>query len=718
MKIFSHGLNGLNGWRAIRTAALYLFVANILLAQIQPQPRRDGTFTLKTSTEVVLVNVTVRDKNDAFVKDLKAVDFTIHEDGKRQEIVSLDIENTDSVITAETPKAELLGNLDPTTRQATATPLTEDQKRDLQDRRLIVLFFDLSSMQTEEIERAAKSGLEYADKQMAPADLVAVVTLSNALEVDLDFTADREALKSVLSGFVTGTGEGFAEGETTATAVDATDTGDAAAAFTPDETEYNIFNTDRRLQALISLANDLAVVPQRKSVIYFGGGIERTGVENQTQLRAAINAATRANMSFYTVDVRGLEAVVPGGAAAGGGGRGGGGGGGGRGGGNSVYSGRNVLSQYDSNFASQETLVTLANDTGGRAFLDSNDFAPAFTKVHEDTSFYYLLGYISSNPRRDGRYRRITVEVNRADARGAKLDFRRGYYAPADFQHTNRETREQQLQEQLTSDVPSSDFPVYISTGFFRLTDNRFFVPVSVVVPGSQIPFTRASEQDRATLDIAALVRDERRRPFGNLRDTFRVETSTTEEVQRKNVQYDSGFLLPPGRYGLKVIVRENQTGRIGSFESNIEIPDLKDAPVKMSSVVVSNQKQVQRQAGRQRNNPLIRNGSQIVPNVTRVFSSGQNLYFYYEVYDPAETADKTSVRVLSSVVFYKGNLKAYETPLVEAAEVNIPDRKATAFELQVPLAQLKPGFYTCQVNVVDDTSGTFVFPRLALLVR
>jgi hypothetical protein len=68
--------------------------------------------------------------------------------------------------------------------------------------------------------------------------------------------------------------------------------------------------------------------------------------------------------------------------------------------------------------------------------------------------------------------------------------------------------------------------------------------------------------------------------------------------------------------------------------------------------------------------------------------------------------------------VFYKNNVKAYETPLVQADELNVPDRKATAFELQVPLAQLKPGFYTCQINVVDDAAGKFAFPRVALMVR
>jgi VWFA-related protein len=677
-----------------------------------------GQFTLKTSTEVVLVNVTARDKNDNFIKNLKQQDFSILEDGKKQEIISIDVENTDSVVTAESPTTQVLGNLSlnpPPNAPATAKPKPANES-ELKDRRLIVLFFDLTSMQPEEIERAAKSALDYTAERMAPADLVSVVTLSNSLKVDLDFTGDKEALQAVMAGFSGGVGEGFANGATPDANADATDTSDAAAGFTPDETEYNIFNTDRRLQALVTLANDLSGIPQRKSVIYFSGGMQRTGVENQTQLRAAINAATRANLSFYTVDVRGLEAVIPGGNAAGGVGSGGAGGRGG-GGGTSVYSGRGVLSQYDTNFASQETLVTLATDTGGRAFLDTNDFAPAFTKVHEDTSFYYLLGYISTNSQKDGRYRRITVRLNRPDLKDAKLEFRKGYYSEADFQHSTKESREQQLQEQITSEVPTSDFPVYVSTGYFRMADNRYFVPVSVVVPGSQIPFTRASEQDRATLDLIAVMRDEAKRPFGNIRDTVKLAVNTSQEVQRKNVQYDGAFLLPPGKYTVKFVVRENQTGRMGSFEAAVNVPDLKAAPVKISSVVLSNQKQ----PAKQKNHPLVREGAEIVPNVTHVFSSGQHLYFYYEVYDPAKPADatdKAAARVLTNVAFYKGAVKAYETPLVEADQVNVPERKATAFELDVPLTELKPGFYTCQVNVVDDAAGKFVFPRVPLLVR
>jgi hypothetical protein len=187
-------------------------------------------------------------------------------------------------------------------------------------------------------------------------------------------------------------------------------------------------------------------------------------------------------------------------------------------------------------------------------------------------------------------------------------------------------------------------------------------------------------------------------------------------------VQYNSGFVLPAGKYHLKFVVRENQSGRLGSFETDLIVPELKTAPLKMSSVVLASQ--LQPAAKRRNENPLIRDGSELIPNVTHVFSSGQHLYLYYEVYDPArqaagKTAEKQQdIRLLTNVAFFSGKVKTYETALVEAKQLNVPDRKAAVFQLDVPLTSLKPGFYTCQVNVIDDAAGRFTFPRLALLVR
>jgi VWFA-related protein len=663
-------------------------------------------YTFHSETELVLVNVTVRDKGGKLVRDMKPEDFQIKEDGKLQKVVSFDIENTDAVPSLDVAQAKPFEN-------APAPASTADKPQlaaavEFKDRRLIVLFFDLSGMEPDEIDHSVTAALNYVDKQMAPADLVSIVSLGSSLQVDQDFTSDHALLKKALQALNPGAGQGFEEGSTGSTE----GTPDTGGSFTVDDTEYNIFNTDRRLEALRSVAERLSHVQQKKSLIYFSSGIDRTGIENESELRAATNAAVRANLAFYTMDIRGLQALVAGGEAQNASLRG-----------TSPYSGQSTLNALNSNFTTQETLVTLAADTGGRAFLDSNDFSKVFKGVQDDTSSYYVLGYHSTNPARDGRYRRITVSLNRP---GMKIDYRRGYYAPADYQHSTKDDRERQLEEELNSDLPATDLPLYLAAGYFRIGDNKFFVPISLAVPGSQIPFTSTSNQDKATLDVIGMALDSNKRQVGDMRDTVKLAVNTSSEVKRKNVQYDSGFILLAGKYHLKFVVRENQTGRMGSFETDIEIPDLKTESVKISSVVLANQIQPSKNT-RNNSNPLIRNGSEIIPSVTHVFSTGQHLYLYYEVYDPghegqgngkSKGSNDSGIRLLTNIAFFQGKVKAYESPLQEVKELNARERGAAVFQLDVPLTQLKPGFYTCQVNVVDDAAGRFTFPRLALLLR
>ena len=685
----------------------------ILLATSAGLPAQDTNYVFKVQTEIVLVNVTVRDKSGNLVRNLKQEDFTVLEDGKPQHVVSFDQENTDVIPAPDVAQVPILsGGRAPTAPAAIPAP---DTKNQFKDRRLIVLFFDLSSMEPDEIDHSVTAAENYVDKQMTAADLVSIVSLGNSVTVNQDFTSDHDQIKKVLTGFNAGGGQGFEAGSTGSTE----GTQDTGQSFTADDTEYNIFNADRRLEALRTIAKQLEHVDQKKSLIYFSSGMDRTGIENQAELRAAINAAVRANLAIYTIDIRGLQAIVAGGEAQNASLRG-----------TSVYSGQSQLSSYDSNFSSQETLVTLAGDTGGKAFLDSNDFGKVFKGVQDDTSFYYVLGYQSTNSARDGKYRKISVKLNRSDL---KLDYRRGYYAPADYQHANKDDRERQLDEQLASDLPATDLPLYLSAGYFRVAENKFFVPVSLVVPGSEIPFVSKSDQDKATLDVIGVATDSNKREVGYIRDTVKLSVETSTQVKQKNVQYNNSFLLVPGTYHVKFVVRENQTGRMGSFETDLTIPDLKPAPLRMSSVVLSSQVQP---AGKRvgSNNPLVHDGSEIVPSVTHVFAGGQHLYLYYEVYDPGkekaqpsgEDKDKgkgakgenEGIRLLSNVAFFQGRVKAYESPLVQITQPTSKDGKTAAFQLDIPLTQLKPGFYTCQVNVVDDAAGHFLFPRIGLLIR
>ena len=686
---------------------LAVLLALALLPSSLPS-QEQAEYTFRVQSDLVLVNVTVRDKNENVVRNLKAEDFTILEDNKPQKVISFDVENIDAVANQDVAQTKPLPGAasQPSSAAGPATSAANAADQ-FKDRRLIVLFFDLSAMEPDEIDRAVTSAEHYVDTQMAPADMVSIVSLGSSLLVNQDFTSDHELLKKQLQAFGEGSGQGYEEG-TTGTTEGTPDTGQP---FTADDTEYNIFNTDRRLEALRSVAEKLSHLQQKKSLIYFSSGMDRTGIENQSELRAATNAAVRSNLAIYTMDLRGLQALVAGGEAQNASLRG-----------TSVYSGQSMINAFNSNFTTQETLVTLASDTGGRAFLDSNDFSQVFKGVQQDTSTYYLLGYRSSNPARDGRYRRIAVKVA---VPGLKVDYRRGYYAPADYQHSTKEDKELQLQEELASELPVTDLPLYLSAAYFRMEANKFFIPISLVVPGSQIPFTRSSDRDKATLDVIGVVLDSEHHPVTRIRDTVKLAIDASSEVQKKNVQYDTGLSLPPGKYHLKFVVRENQTGLMGSFETDIDVPDLKSQPLKMSSIVLASQLQPAKKSSTA--NPLIRDGSEIIPNVTHVFSSAQHLRLYYEVYDPGRSnppqaseagSAKPGIHLLTNVALFRGKAKVFESSQVELTELNARDRKAGVFQLDLPLTTLKPGFYTCQVNVIDDAAGLFLFPRLALLIR
>ena len=667
----------------------------VLLLVAAPAAQQTPRPVFRSDVNLVVIDVVVRDRTGAVVRGLTAADFEVREDDKPQQVTSFDVEEVATAPQPATPSPQLLtpGTPAPSTTSATATPV---RREELAGRRLIVLLFDLSAMQPEELERATRAATDYVDHQMSDADLVAITTIDTTLKVVADFTGDREQVKTTLGQFTAVDAIAFESpaAETTATDEAAAAGGDAVSA---DTAEYDLFNNDARLRGLRTLADMLGSIEQKKSVLYFSGGMTRSGTDNQVELRAATSSAVRANMSIYPIDTRGLQAIVPGGDASRPSARG-----------VSAFSGRGVNQQFDRLFASQETLQTLASDTGGRAFMDTNDFGEAFAQVQRDNSLYYLLGYNSTNASKDGGFRRITV---RAKKPGLRVEHRAGYYAERDFAHTNRQDRERQLQEQLAAPVSATDLPVMVSAGWFRLAPDRYYVPLSVAVPGGAL---RESPQ-RDTLDVLGIVRDEQGRPVGRLRETLDIAPDPSGVASRQ-LLYQAGLTLPPGRFVVKVVVRENANGTMGSFESGVFVPDLRQAPVKVSSVTLSTQ--IRPTTGRQRSdNPLIREGVELLPSLTHVVDRTQKMYFYYEVYEPQVAAGGSSL-LKTSLAFYRGSVKVFETPLVERSDLDAPDRRAALFQFEVPADAFKPGLYTCQVNIIDDVAGRFAFPRLALYVR
>jgi VWFA-related protein len=698
---------------AVTIAALTAFGQQTLPPQAGAKPA-----TFSSTTNLVVVDVTVRDRAGKLIEGLTQKDFTILEDGKPQEIRIFEFERLASEpAPPEKPPSLDDVNADP---EPPVKMITSEEPGKVQyhDKRLMVLFFDLGSMAIPEQLRAQDAANKFIDTQMTESDMVAVLMYTSTLQVLTDFTDNRSMLRDIVKDLPIGE---MAELAGTAD-TGSDDEEDTGAAFVADETEFNIFNTDRKLQAIEDAVKKLSALPEKKALIYFSSGLTKTGVENNAQLQASIIAATKANVSIFPIDARGLMADPPGGSASKGASRGTG-----------IYSGSQHNSQRAAINDSQDTLVALAADTGGKAFLDANDLSLGLVQAQQSYRSYYVLGYHTSNTAQDGKYRRITVKLNN-NALGAKLEHRDGYYADKVWGKFNAQDKEQKLMDALSANTPVTDLPLAIEIDYFRVTPTSYYVPVSVKVPGSVIALAQKSGGAGETqFDFLGQIQDERKNVVGNVRDFIKIklDSNGAEKLARRNLHYDAGFTLNPGRYRMKFLVRENQTGKMGTFESRFVVPDLAadSAMLKTSSVVWSSQREPLKAAvgaaeksnkKTVNSNPLIADDQKVVPSVTKVFRRSQNLYITFDVYDAVPDPDNVKARKVnvSMSLFNQKGAKSFEAGPIAATELATTRPNAVPVQMQVPLKGVAPGRYICQINVVDEVGRKFAFPRTAMVVQ
>jgi VWFA-related protein len=575
----------------------------------------------------------------------------------------------------------------------------------------MVMFFDMTSMPIQDQMRAQAAALKFLNTQMTASDLMAIMTFASDIKVVEDFTDDRDALTQDIKKLVIGEGQGLDE---TVSDDSASDTG---AAFQQDDTEFNIFNTDRQLSALESAVKMLASLNEKKALVYFASGMTRNGLDNQAQLQATINAAIRSNVSFYPIDARGLVASAPLGDATKS-----------SPGGQAMYSGSSARAVTGNFQGQQETLYTLASDTGGKALLDNNDLSMGIVQAQKDISSYYIIGYYSANEALDGRFRRVKIALKDKDtaARVAKLDYRQGYYASKEFGKLNTTDKERQLAEALMLGDPVTDIDIAVEIDYFRLAHDRYFVPVVAKIPGSELELARHGGAESTRIDFIGQVKDSAGKIVQNVRDTAEVKLKgqTATDLGKHPLEYDTGFTLAPGKYNLKFLARENETGKMGTYEINFVIPDLtadqKLLPI--SSVILSSQRialdaavfSAEKDKKLLAANPLVEAGQKLVPSVTRVFNKNQEMYIYLEAYEPAATATEP---IIASVAFYRGKTKAFESAPLEISQGLNEKSKALPVRFSLPLGKLQPGRYTCQVSVLNPTARKFAFWRAPMVL-
>jgi VWFA-related protein len=583
------------------------------------------------------------------------------------------------------------------------------------DHRLLALYFDMSAMPPLDQMRALAAAEHFVRTQMTAADLISILRFNGgAVDVLQDFTADRNRLLSILETLVVGEGQGSAD------SIDDASSADTGAAFGQDDSEFNIFNTDRQLSALQTTAKMLEQMSEKKSLIYFASGLQLNGVDNIAQLHATIDAAVRAGVTFWPVDARGLVAGAPLGDATQG-----------NPGNAAMYNGSAVQASTDRFQQSQDTMYSLAADTGGKALFDNNDLSTGIVQAQRAISDYYIVGYYTTDTAQNGRFRKVKITLDApADA---SLAYREGYYANKEFAKFNEVDKERQLEDALMLGDPITDLTIAMEIDYFQLNRAEYYIPIIVKIPGRELALAKKFGAEHTVIDFVCEIKDEvGGYTVSNVRDNVDIKLSdaTAQDLAKRPIEYDSGFTLLPGRYSIKFLARDDETGRIGTYQSEFIIPNLNKETIRLpiSSVVLSSQRvntrdalynttRGKKQAEDDAKNPLVQEGLKLIPSVTRVFSTGREMYVFVQAYagapasaSSASTPAPAPPPLFASVSLYQGGRKAFESTLISALPVAGSRLGTVPLSFQIGLGDLAPGEYQCQISVLDPSGHRVAF--------
>lgn len=677
---------------------------------------QNETYKLTLNSQLVVEQVVVKDKKGDFISGLSAKDFTVTEDGAAQTVKFCEHQHFSDDVTPLPPQSPNDENVI-VYKRLTHTQFSSEQvdSAKYKDRRLIALYFDMTAMPPQDQIRALTAAQKFVRTQMTAADMISILEFAGgSVAVLQDFTSDRNRLLSILETLIVGEGQGSTD------SIDDAASADTGAAFGQDDSEFNIFNTDRQLSALQTTARMLEQMREKKELVYFASGLRLNGVDNMAQLHATIDAAVRAGVSFWPVDARGLVAGAPlGDATQASPGNAG------------MYSGTAALAMSDRFQQSQDTMYSLAADTGGKPLFDNNDLTRGIVQAQRAITDYYVVGYYTTNTAQNGKFRHVKITLSNPP--GASLAYREGYYANKEFAKFTAVDKERQLEDALMLGDPITDLTIAMEIDYFQLNRAEYFVPIMVKIPGRELALAKHFGAEHTLIDFICEIKDVSGGfTVTNLRDNVDVKLSdaTAQQLAKVPVEYDAGFTLLPGRYSIKFLARDDETGRIGTYLTEFTIPNLNKemVHVPISSVVLSSQRvntrdalynatRGKKQTENDAKNPLVQEGLKLIPSVTRVFNTAREMHVYLQAYTteaaktPMDTAvSKPSSSLIAYVSLYKDGRKAFESE----PQVALPQPGSrlglTPFSFHLRLGDLVAGRYDCEVSVLDPAGHRVTF--------
>jgi hypothetical protein len=351
------------------------------------------------------------------------------------------------------------------------------------------------------------------------------------------------------------------------------------------------------------------------------------------------------------------------------------------------------------------------------------------TQAANSVTSYYILGYYSTHSANDGKFHRVRVTLAPSRAGlNATLASREGYFADKEFARFSTADKERQLEEALMLDNPVTEITIAMEVNYFQLNSAEYFVPVHVKIPGSELALAQRRGAQRTLIDFIGEVKDDYGITIQNVRDKLDItlSDSTAAQLATRPIQYETGFTLLPGKYVIKFLARDAETGRIGTYQAPFTIPNLnkEEARVPISSVILGSQRVASSEAlytVQQKNlaavnaaNPLVWDGQKLIPSVTRVFSRQRELHVFLQAYERQAT---TTLPVVAFVTLFQNGVKAFETSPLAVTDGLAPRSKALGLRFSVPLSSVAEGQYECQVTVIEPTSQKATFWRAPIAI-
>jgi VWFA-related protein len=539
-------------------------------------------FTFRVPVDVVIVNIAVTDKQGKPIKDLTKDEFKVFEDGKPQPIHTFALESYKPVI--DPKSAESGGPPRPSSEEASEAALP---------RMISLLVDDVATSEVSFFHYAKEAIRNVLANGLGPSDVVGLMTASGS--INQPFTSDRELLMSLAGDlqnkayrsktFKSDCPE-LSDLQAQQIRNQSSDLRPLQVAIVetiicqhlenlpnPEQTaeqmvrsaaaqqfEDNQFRYRELLTSLKQHIRSLRHFDARKSLILFSDGFLSDYV--RYELQETIDMSLRSGVILNTVDVRGLFTT------------------------NYEASDRVIAGVDNESFAllsqkpgmriesmqrQEDPLRQLSGETGGLHVGNTNDLAGGVKKILDSQSFFYVLTYATPNPRMDGRYHKIKVEVNRP---GVQISYRKGYYAPKE-QLTFERRKKEDILDALRAPGNLNEIPIQLSYNYFQLDESRYQLAVLTRVNIRGLKFLDEDSRHKNLFNLVVVAFDEN--------DQFVDGLEKSMDLNLTDPSYDAllnhGFTskvdikVPPGRYKIKAVVREGVHTKMGSIHKTIEVP-------------------------------------------------------------------------------------------------------------------------------------------------